>query len=279
MNSKVLFVTTLLFTTTPCLAQVYAGYPDIPAEAIASGTSVINYTPGPGVVSPENTPSYALGNPNDQATSLGRGGSIVVTMAPMALIGDTTSAADFYVYEYKVYNSWDTYVSSDNKTWLKIAPVSSEENNTGTVKGYDVDSLGASPYPYIKLIDTSNESGASSAGADIDGIVIASAKQSAEYNIVDTDTRNGKVFNLEQEKTSGAVDVKIIDKANGVIHVPFTTDDSLSPVALSVQGNFDCDDEKDLNILAVRKSDGVAVNIIKDMSGNAIGTIDNSVIN
>ena len=279
MKSKMLFVATMLFTTMPCLAHVYAGYPDIPAEALASGTSVINYTPGSGVVSPENTPSYALGNPNDQATSLGRGGSIVVTMAPMSLIGDTTSAADFYVYEYKVYNSWDTYVSSDNETWLKIDPVSTEENSTGTVKGYDVDSLGASSYPYIKLVDTSNESGSSSAGADIDGIVIASAKATADESIVDTDSRNGMIYNLEENKISGAVDVKIIDKNNGVKHVQFSTDDSLLPIALSVQGNFDCDDEKDINVLAIRKSDNIAVNIIKDTSGNNIKMIDNKLIN
>lgn len=276
---KHIFFSLLLTITYPCFAQDYAGYPDIPTEGIAMGTSIVSYSPGAGAASPNNNPSSAIGAPNDSATSLGRGGNIVISMEPMELQGDGTTAPDFYVYEYVDYNSWDTYVSSDNENWIKLESVSSSKNSTGTVKGYDVDEINNGQFPYIKIVDTSNESGSSSAGADIDGVVIASAKRSTEENIVDTDSRNGTVYNLEQEKTSGAVEVKIIDKANGVKYVQFTTDDSLSPIALSVQGNFNCDDEKDLNVLAIRKSDGVAVNIIKDTSGNDIKTIDNSVIN
>lgn len=243
------------------------------------GISVVSYSPGAGAASPNNNPSSAIGVPDDSATSLGRGGNIVISMEPMELQGDGTAAADFYVYEYVVYNSWDTYVSSDNESWTKLESVSSSKNSTGTVKGYDVDAINNSQFLYIKIVDASNGSGSSSTGADIDGVVIASAKRSTEENIVDTDSWNGTVYNLEQEKTSGAVEVKIIDKANEVKHVPFSTDDSLSPIALSVQGNFDCDDEKDLNVLAIRKIDGVAVNVIKDTSGNDVKTIDNSMIN
>ena len=276
---KHIFFSLLLTITYPCFAQVYAGYPDIPTEGIAMGTSIVSYSLGAGAASPNNNPSSAIGAPNDSATSLGRGGNIVISMEPMELQGDGTTAPDFYVYEYVDYNSWDTYVSSDNENWIKLESVSSSKNSTGTVKGYNVDEINNGKFPYIKIVDTSNESGTSSAGADIDGVVISSAKRSTEENIVDTDSRNGTVYNLEQEKTSGAVEVKIIDKANGVKYVQFTTDDSLSPIALSVQGNFNCDDEKDLNVLAIRKNDGVAVNIIKDTSGNDIKTIDNSVIN
>lgn len=46
------------------------------------------------------------------------------------------------------------------------------------------------------------------------------AVESINENIIDTDSRNGRVFNWEQEKTSGAIDVKNIDKANGIKHVP-----------------------------------------------------------
>ncbi|WP_246316613.1 cell envelope biogenesis protein OmpA [Scandinavium goeteborgense] len=260
-------------------AQVYAGYPDIPATGVGSATSVVSYSQGPGVTPPHNTAEYALGEPNNQSLSLGRSGDIVLTTSPMSVSGDKTSASDFYVYESVAYSAFDVYVSDDNINWTKMEVAYSANNSTGTVHGFDIDSLGAGTYKFIKIVDTSNESGSTSAGADIDGIVIASDKYTGAGEIVDTDTRNGTVFNLEKDQDTGAVDVKKISKDGSVVHIPFSVDDSLEPITLSLQGNFDCDDAKDINVLATRKADDVPLNIIKDQQGNDIATIDNSVTN
>lgn len=50
-------------------------------------------------------------------------------------------------------------------------------------------------------------------------------------------------------------------------------------VALSSQGDCHCDDEKDINVLVTRKSDGVPLNIIKQQDGTAIRIIDNATVN
>jgi hypothetical protein len=270
----------LLSLSASSFAQSYAGYPDIPAKGIAFATGVVSYEPGAGVASPQNDTSRALGEPDLKTTSLGRGGNLVLSTGAMKLTGDGTDAADFYVYEHKEVEAWDTYVSVDNATWVKIVPTSSVKNSTGTVNGYNVDALGSdgTQYQYIKFVDTSNSAGASSAGADIDGVVLTSAKYSGGGLIVDTDSRNGEVFNLEKNQETGAVEVKKIKKDGSVDYIIFSQDDSLDPVALSVQGNFDCDDEKDINVLATRKDTGIQVNIIKDQAGNDIRTIDNSVV-
>lgn len=261
-----------------CFAQVYAGYSDIPAEGVGYATGIVSYTPGPGVAAPQNISSNTLGEPDVLTTSLGRGGSIVVSLSPLTLMGDKTSAADFYIYEHKLYNSWDTYVSYDNQEWTKVAPGFSKSNNIGMVKGYDLDEITFKDYRYIKLVDTSNESGSSSAGADIDGIVIAHVASSESLKVIDTDSRNGLVFNLEQDNNSGSVNVKIIDNEGVVKYINYSNDNSLMPIALSVQGDFNCDDMKDINVVATRKYDNAELNIIKDMSGNNIKIIDNSLV-
>jgi hypothetical protein len=269
----------LLSLSASSFAQVYGGYPDIPATSIGNATEIIDFQVGPGVTPGAYPPERTLGLPNGLATPLGRSGSLVLSSLPMSVKGDNTAAADMYVYEHGLYESWDVYVSTDTQTWLKVESVSTATNSVGTVRGYDIDSISSdTTYPYIKLIDTSNSAGTTTSGADIDGIVIAHAKYNADGSIVDTDSRNGVIYNLLKDSEKGSVSVKIIDKQDVVSYVPFTTDDSLDPVALSVQGNFDCDDEKDINVLATRKDTGIQVNIIKDQAGNDIRTIDNSIV-
>ncbi|WP_238083281.1 MULTISPECIES: cell envelope biogenesis protein OmpA [Pseudescherichia] len=260
-----------------CFAQVYAGYSDIPAEGVGYATEVVSYTPGLGVAAPQNISSNTLGEPDVLTTSLGRGGSIVVSLSPLSLIGDNTSAADFYIYEHKLYNSWDTYISDNNESWIKIESDFSSNNDIGVVKGYDVDKAKLASYHYIKIVDTSNESGSKSAGADVDAIVLANAVSSEQSTVIDTDSRNSLVFNLEQNKNNQSIGVKIINNANSVKYINYSSDGSLIPIALSVQGDFNCDDIKDINVLAIRKKDGVAINIIKDVNGNSIRVIDNSL--
>lgn len=273
-------------------AETYKGYPDIPGSAVGFATEVVSYTPGPNVLASYKVPERVLGAPNhysagESTFSLGAAGSVVVRFSPLGIKKSGTADADFYVYEVGTYESWDAYVSNDGKTWVKATPVFKEINpasdkvttNRGSVIGYDVDVIDSAEdsFIYVKIVDTSLSTYTNSPGADIDAIVVASAKVLGSEVFVDTDALNGKVYNLYQNDTTGAVGVKIINKDNAVSYVSFSTDDSLKPIALSLQGDFNCDDEKDINVLATQTADNVQVNIIKQQDGTAIKTIDNSV--
>lgn len=149
-------------------------------------------------------------------------------------------------------------------------------NNIVMIRGYDLDKAKLANYHYIKIVDTSNESGSKSAGADIDAIVLANSVSSEQSKVIDTDSRNGLVFNLEKNKNNQSIGVRIIDNANSVRYINYSSDESLIPIALSVQGDFNCDDIKHINVLAIRQEDGVAINIIRDMNGNSVRVVDNS---
>lgn len=275
MKKSLLF----LFISTPCFAASIAGYPDIPVDTpVGYATGTVDFTPGPGTVSPYNNTDFALGAPNDQATSLGRGGDIILSMNPMTLVGGKTSDPDFYVYEYKVYNSFNVFISTDNSNWIELPESSSSTNSTGTVKGYDIDSLGIGPYNYLKIVDTSNEAGNSSAGADIDGVILAHGESSGTSTIVDTDAVKGITYNLEKNDEDNTIDVKIIDADNAVRYIGFSDTDELKPIALSVQNDYNGDNENDLDVLVLDKTSSHYLNIVKSQKGADIKTIDNSLV-
>lgn len=288
---NIIFAVACLLSTS-AFAQSYQGYPDIPGSAQGYATKVVSYTPGSGVANGYNVPAHALGAPNyfsenEQAFALGPGGNVVLSFEPLAIIKNGTNAADFFVYEEAVYESFDAYVSNDGLTWIK-APVAFQDINPtpsgqattrGSVIGFDVDSLASTTgsFAFVKVVDTSRTTGGNAPGADIDSVVVTSAENLGFDVLVDTDSRNGVVYDLYQNSSTGSVGVKIIDKNNTVNYVPFSSDASLQAIALSVQGDFNCDDQKDINVLATRKSDSVEVNIIKQQDGVAIKTIDNGV--
>jgi len=277
---KQIIAFSFIATSVSSFAQVYSGYPDIPVKAVGFASEVVLYKVGTDkVISPQNDPARALGEPDQLTVSLGGGGTLVLSTGDLTLFTGGTNAPDFYVYEHNVVEHWDTYVSKDNITWKKIAPASTQSNSTGSVYGYDLDSLGAGTngYPYIKMIDTSFDASSASSGTDIDAVVLTTAKFSGSGKVIDTDSRNGIVYNLEKSVKTGAVVVKKISKDGHVDYIPFSTDDGLEPIALSVQGDFNCNDEKDINVLVTRKVDNVSLNIIKDQQGNTITTVDNSV--
>lgn len=274
------------------LAETYKNYPDIPAPAVAFATEVISYNPGPNVAAGRDKPELTLGapafySPGKSPFSLGTGGSLVLGFSPDAIKKNGTADADFYIYEVGQYESWDAYVSNDGTNWIKASPAFSNVNpqpansttfTRGSVVGYDVDRISGSDdsFRYVKIVDTSLTTYAGSGGSDIDAVVVTSANSMGTDVFVDTDSRNGKVYNLYQNDVTGAVGVKIIYKDNTVSYVPFSADNSLKAIALSLQGDFNCDDEKDINVLATKTS-GVQVNIIKQQDGTAIKTIDNAV--
>lgn len=285
---------TLCSLSAASFAQSYTGYPDIPGSAVGTAAKIMSYSPGTGVSSDRQQTETVLGAPDFYTQSehipfsLGNSGNIVLSFYPYSIKPSGSSEADVYVYEEGAYDSWDAYVSNDQENWTKLTAVFSDVTSTdpdnvdptrGSVVGYDVDLLSSTAsYKYLKIVDTSNTTDAPTAGSDIDAVVVTSAQYSVGGTLVDTDSRNSTVYNLEKDQTTGAIDVKKISKDGSVQHIMFSDDDSLDPIALSVQGNFDCDDEKDINVLATRKSDGVQLNIIKDQAGNDITTIDNSVV-
>lgn len=289
---KVIFAVACLLSSS-VFAQSYTGYPDIPGTAQAYATKVVSYSPGPGVASGYNVPAHALGAPNyfsenETAFALGPSGNVVLSFEPMAIKKGGNSDADFFVYEEAVYDSFEAYVSTDGTNWQK-APVAFQDINPtpqgsattrGSVLGFDVDSLtsASGTFPYVKIVDTSKSTGGNAPGADIDAVVVTSAQAAGNDVLVDTDSRNGVVYDLYQNDVTGAIGVKIINKNNAVKYVPFSTDNSLQAIALSLQGDFNCDDQKDINVLATRKSDSVQLNIIKQQDGVDIKTIDNSVV-
>nr|WP_159465411.1 cell envelope biogenesis protein OmpA [Scandinavium goeteborgense] len=281
----------LVSLSASSFAQSYEGYPDIPGTTVGYATQVMDYQPGPGVGEDYQHTEDTLGQPNyyteGNSFALGQGGSLVLAFTPFEIKPSGTSESDFYVYEVNTYEPWDAYVSNDMINWVKATPSFSDTTDEsggskgrGSVVGYDIDAISPTTnYKYVKIVDTSNSTFTNTAGSDIDAVLTTSGQYTGGGTIVDTDSRNGMVFNLEKDKATGAVDVKKISKDGSVEHIMFSEDDSLDPIALSVQGNFDCDDAKDINVLATRKSDDVPVNIIKDQQGNDIATIDNSITN
>lgn len=273
------------------IAQSYPHYEDIPGTVKTGMNSIVQFLPGDDTSGENSIPENALGYPDGAdasgVTSLGLSGSIIGSFKPYVLKGDGTNAAELYVYEWGWFDNFEVYISKDETNWIKLTEVSEGKNSPhqdgrGSWVGYDVDTTGGSVdlYPFVKVVDlgTQKSNPPGSSGADIDSVVITNGQFIGGGLIVDTDSRNGQVFNLELAKGSGAVGVNVINKDNTEKYIPFTTDDSIIPVALSVQGNFDCNDEKDINVLATRKSDGMQLNIIKDQNGVDIRTIYNSSI-
>ncbi|AUX93578.1 cell envelope biogenesis protein OmpA [Mixta gaviniae] len=281
---KVSLAALCLLCASSTFAQSYKGYGDIPGNAVGYATKVVEYKPGPNAKAPNNIGSQALGAPDyyTSANTLATldGGYIILEFDPYALLPDGTNNAEVYVYEAETYESWDAYVSNDLTTWTKLSPsfksLSSGQAGHGSVIGYDLDAYKAvaPTFKYMKIVDTAGTTG----GSDIDAVVQTSGIYIGADKLIDTDSRNGKVYDLYQNTATGAIGVKIIDKQNHVTYIPFSTDSSLDAVALSLQGDFNCDDEKDINVLATRKSDSVQLNIIKQQDGTAIRTIDNATV-
>ncbi|WP_170116007.1 hypothetical protein [Brenneria roseae] len=138
--------------------------------------------------------------------SLGAGGNIVVSFSSLVIKKSGTADAHFYIYEAGGYGSWDAYVLNDGSTWVKATSVFSDLNPTaattirGSIIGYDVDVIDSTEdtFRYVKIVDTRLTSSFAAPGSDIDAIVLTSAKSLGTEIFVDTDSRNGKVYNLYQ---------------------------------------------------------------------------------
>lgn len=265
-------------------AEKYLTYADSPGTAVGFATQVVSYNPGSGASGNSALPKSAFGAPDGTLVSLGKSGNIVLQFGPNALKADGTSAADLYVYEGGWWDSFDVYISTDNVTYKKLTATTSAKasGGTGSWLGFNIDSQ-VDPllsYPYVKIVDTSNSSSAVTGtdGADIDGVMMTSAVSPVgNYVMYDTDAADGSVYNLYQDADTGAVGVKVIAENKTVSYIPFSSDDTLEPIALSVQSDLNGDAMKDINVLVKRKADNAQLNITRARDGSLIGIVDNSV--
>ena len=143
-----------------------------PPEVASYAKSVVSYTPGTGVISPNDDPTRALGVPNTILVSLGLGGTIVMTFDTDLLTTSGDGANDLWIFEKGSYEPTDVFISADGIDWISVGEV------PGGTSGVDIDSFIGSgvtsgqEYDYVKLID--KNTGLTIDGADIDAVVASS---------------------------------------------------------------------------------------------------------
>ena len=266
-------------------AEKYSTYTDTPGTAVGFATAVAEYNPGPGAFGDGAVQNNALGAPDGNYLSLGRLGNAVFKLGPNALKASGTSAIDMYVYEAGWWDAFDVYISANGVTYTKLTPttLSKASGGTGSWVGFNIDGQVDSvlSYPYVKIVDTGGNTSTipGTDGTDIDGIMITSAAAPVgNYVMHDTDMSNGSTYNLYQDADNGAVGVKVITREGAVSYVPFSADNSLTPLALSVQSDVNGDSQNDIEVLVNRKSDNAQLNIYRSQNGTFIRSIDNSAV-
>ncbi len=284
---KMKFVALALTMAAPMAAQAaqYSTYADSPGVAVGFAEEVVTYNPGPGAFGVGANQPDVLGEPNGTSLSLGKKGDVTLKIGPNALKADGSSMIDLYVYEAGWWDSFDVYLSANGTTFTKLTPTTNARaaRNTGSWVGFNIDGQVDSllSYPYVKIVDTSNSTSTvpGTDGADIDGIMITSAASPVgNYVMHDTDMLGGNTYNLYQDGDTGAVGVKVITTQGAVAYIPFSDDDTLEPIALSVQSDVNNDGTNDLNVLVSRKADNAQLNIYRSLDGTLIRTIDNSAV-
>ncbi|MCJ7957319.1 MAG: hypothetical protein MUW57_12400 [Pseudomonas sp.] len=290
MNRKGITMNKLIITLAcllPCAAhaETYSTYAESPGTAAGFITSVVEYNPGTGAFGDGAIQGNATGAPDGKYLSLGKMGNAVFRVGPNALKADGTSAVDMYVYEAGWWDSFDVYLSSNGVSYTKLTPTTTSRasGGSGSWVGFNIDGQvdALLAYPYVKVVDTSNSSSAipGTDGADVDSIMITSAAAPVGNNVMyDTDMFDGKTYNLYEDVDSGAVGVKVISAGGAVSYIPFSTDNTLTPVAISVQGDVNGDSVNDINVLVTRKADNAQLNIYRDLNGAFLKIVDNSTI-
>ncbi|KHT43332.1 hypothetical protein [Pectobacterium brasiliense] len=281
---KQLLILVFMIFSASAHAVKYSTYKAIPSDAKGFAVEVVDYSPGTGASGVAAVQNNILGAPDDKYLSLGKKGSVTVRVGENALAADGTSAVELYVFEAAWWDSFDVYISPDNVTFTKLAITTQAKASAGggSWLGFNLDGqVDASlSYPYVKIVDTSNSTSSiiGTDGADIDGVVITHTDLPVNNPIFyDTDTLNGNIFNLYKDASTGATGVKITRTNNTASYINYDQTDSLVPVALSVQSDFNGDSENDLEILVTRKSDNIQLNIVRSQSGELIKTITHSM--
>ena len=174
---KIILITILGFSNSS-FAEIFGGI-DFPDGIISFADSVITYDPnfgiGPAPTDPNFIdPSAALGPPDysspSGSVSLGRGGLLILKFVDNKLTGSNDNQADLHIFEIGP-DVEDTFVaiSKNGTDWTEIGKV------FGSTSSIDIDQFGfdsSDSFSYVRLIDDTNEGGASgtTVGADIDAV-------------------------------------------------------------------------------------------------------------
>jgi hypothetical protein len=146
-------------------AAVFAGTATAGHATVYYAAEVVSYTPGvfESVWPYRDDPASALGAADGDFLSLGIGGEIVLSFG----IGFHTGGL---IYEETYYSrsnhkeSADIYASSDGVTWDLVASVT----NASGATSYDV----SGSYSLLKIVDTSDITGSTFDGFDLDAISV-----------------------------------------------------------------------------------------------------------
>lgn len=178
-------LSTVFLSASPFSLQATTfGGVEFPQGAVSFADQVVSYTPGAGVLPPNNDPTKALGIPDynpvpdNNYVSLGDvPGTLVLRFLDNALTTSGTPADDLWVFEIGgAIEPTSVDISQDGTTWLPVG------DTGGATSGIDIDGIaGVIPgakYSYVRLKELPPlQSGSPFAGADIDAVgAIASTR-------------------------------------------------------------------------------------------------------
>ena len=161
----------LLFTVSVSSQAELIGGVEFPNGEISFADRFFDYDTG--IASPDpsvQVPDYAIGIPNNQSLSLGRGGSVVLEFVDNRLTGSGDNSLDLWIFEIGP-DVEDTFVevSTDGSIWTAVGKV------FGATSGIDIDAFGfdiSSALRFVRLTDDPNEGQRRGfyVGADIDAV-------------------------------------------------------------------------------------------------------------
>jgi hypothetical protein len=174
MASLITVLFASLAVSTNASAVIYDGV-DFPDGPVSFADSVVNYSPGSDVGAGWNDPLTALGIPDytgleNQAVSLGEGGSLTLQFTDNSLTTSGDATADLWIFEIGgAIESFNVQISTDNVTYIDLGDIS------GQPSGIDIDAVAGvtlgTLYSFVLLIDVGPaQSGFPFGEADIDAV-------------------------------------------------------------------------------------------------------------
>lgn len=141
-----------------------------PDGDISFADIVIEFSPGGDVGSPHDNANNALGAPDDNFTSLGDNGVLIVQFTDNSLTTSGDSSADLYIFEIgAAVEVFNVAISQNLTNWINLG------NLSGQPTSIDIDGVtGVIPfaqYSYVRLTDVGpNQTGFPFGEADINAI-------------------------------------------------------------------------------------------------------------
>ncbi|MDX1633784.1 MAG: PEP-CTERM sorting domain-containing protein [Marinobacter sp.] len=184
--NKPIFTLVLASSVSMMASHAYAvpfGGVEFPDGARSFADTVISYSEGDGVGSGWRDPSAALGAPDGEDVSLGKGGSLILQFTDNSLTTSGDGSEDLWIFEVgPAVEAFNVGISTDNTSWIDLGDVS------GQPTGIDIDSLAGvvsgAFYSFVRLTDVSpDESGFPFAEADIDAVGAISSADPVEIPV------------------------------------------------------------------------------------------------